>query len=213
MAHGTGRRTVGENCLGENGVGEDRREANGVGAIHVEAIGLRLSPRCSARRRLLGAASAFGASLTLAGCGFQLRRSARLPFRTLYTTFSPVSAVGAEFRRLIRVAEDTRLVDDPAEAEARLEVLMEQRERDVVAFSSTGRPREYQLRLRFRFRVVDAQQQELLPVTELVLSRDISSSDIEVVAKQQEEELLYREMQSDLVQQLLRRLAAIGPAA
>ncbi|HQY27163.1 MAG TPA: LPS assembly lipoprotein LptE, partial [Burkholderiaceae bacterium] len=78
-----------------------------------------------------------------------------------------------------------------------------------VGFSSTGRPREYQLRLRFTFRVVDRDGQPLLPLTEIVLRRDITSSDVELVAKQQEEELLYREMQSDLVQQLLRRLAAI----
>jgi LPS-assembly lipoprotein len=160
------------------------------------------------RRRLL-AAGLLGAASLLAGCGFRLRRSAALPFRSLYTGFAPTSAIGAEFRRLVRVAEDTELVDDPKKAEARLEVLREQREREVVAFSTTGRPREYQLRLRFGFRVVDAQSRELLPPTELVLSRDIVSTDIEVVAKQQEEELLFRDMQSDLVQQLLRRLAAI----
>jgi LPS-assembly lipoprotein len=168
------------------------------------------------RRRLLGAIGAIGFATftTLAtGCGFRMRRSAALPFRTLHTNFAPTSAIGAEFRRLVRVAEDTELVDDPQKAEARLEVLSEVREREVVAFSSTGRPREYQLRLRFRFRVLDARSNELLPQTELLLTRDLVSTDIEVVAKQQEEELLYREMQSDLVQQLLRRLAAIRPPA
>jgi LPS-assembly lipoprotein len=160
-------------------------------------------------RRLIATAAAAAAVASLAGCGFQLRRSAALPFRTLYTGFAPTSAVGAEFRRLVRVAEDTRLVDDPAEAEARLVDIRELREKEVVGFSSTGRPREYQLRLRFTFRVVDRDSQPLLPLTEIVLRRDITSSDVELVAKQQEEELLYREMQSDLVQQLLRRLAAI----
>lgn len=145
----------------------------------------------------------------LAGCGFQLRRSAALPFKTLYTGFAPSSAIGAEFRRLVRVAQDTRLVDDPRQAEARLEVLEETREKEVVGFSSTGRPREYQLRLRFTFRVVDRDGAVLLAPTAIVLRRDITASDIDVVAKQQEEELLYKEMQSDLVQQLLRRLAAI----
>jgi len=160
-------------------------------------------------RRALAQAMPSLALASLAGCGFQLRRSAALPFRTLYTGFAPTSAIGAEFRRLVRVAEDTRLVDDPAEAEARLEVLRELREKEVVGFSSTGRPREYQLRLHFLFRVVDRDSQPLLAPTEIVLRRDITSSDIELVAKQQEEELLYREMESDLVQQLLRRLAAI----
>jgi LPS-assembly lipoprotein len=163
------------------------------------------------RRRLLAAGllGLLGASGPLAGCGFQLRRSAALPFRTLHTGFSATSAIGAQFRTLVRVADETTLVDDPALAEARLEVLGEQREREVVAYSSTGRPREYQLRLRFAFRVVDRASQELLPRTEIVLTRDMISSDIEIVAKQQEEELLFRDMESDLVQQLLRRLSAI----
>ncbi|MBX3613773.1 MAG: hypothetical protein KF786_09420 [Burkholderiaceae bacterium] len=170
----------------------------------------RPAARVRARtRRALSIALASLVVVTVSGCGFQLRRSAALPFRTLYTGFAPTSAIGAEFRRLVRVAEDTRLVDDPKEAEARLEVIRELREKEVVGFSSTGRPREYQLRLRFTFRVVDRDGQPLLAPTEIVLRRDITSSDIEVVAKQQEEELLYREMQSDLVQQLLRRLAAI----
>ncbi|GMV01323.1 MAG: hypothetical protein AMXMBFR52_09790 [Burkholderiales bacterium] len=160
------------------------------------------------RRRALAIALA-SMTITTTGCGFQLRRSAALPFRTLHAGFAPTSAIGAEFRRLVRVAEDTRLVDDPAAAEARLEAIRELREKEVVGFSSTGRPREYQLRLRFTFRVVDRDGQPLLAPTEIILRRDITSSDIELVSKQQEEELLYREMQSDLVQQLLRRLAAI----
>jgi len=168
-----------------------------------------LRPVTASRRRLLGVGGITLASLAAAGCGFKLRSSAALPFRTLYTNFAPNSAVGAEFRRFIRVAQDTQLVDDPKAAEGRLEVLGESREKEVVGFTSTGRPREYQLRLRFRFRVLDAQVNELLPPTEIILRRDITSSDTEIVAKQQEEELLYREMQSDLVQQLLRRLAAI----
>jgi len=165
------------------------------------------------RRRLLAGFASIGSAALLAGCGFQLRRSAALPFRTLYVGFAPTSAIGAEFRRRVRVAADTELVDDPKKAEARLEVLLEQREREIVAFSSTGRAREYQLRLRFQFRVVDAKGEVLLPPTELVLSRDITSSDVEIVSKQQEEELLYREMEGDLVQQLLRRLAAIDRPA
>ena len=185
---------------------DDRRIAT-PSTLHPSPFPL---PRAAQRRATLLALSAAALSAPLSGCGFQLRRSAALPFQTLYTTFSPTSPIGAEFRRLVRVAENTTLVDDPKEAEARLEVLSERREKEVVGYSSTGRPREYQLRLRFTFRVVSRDSTVLLPPTEIVLHRDITSSDIEQVAKQQEEELLYKEMQSDLVQQLLRRLAAIG---
>ena len=99
-------------------------------------------------------------------------------------------------------------VDD---ADARLEVLLERREREIIAFSSTGRPREFQLRLRLRFRLLDARGAEWLGPTELLLRREIVSTDIDVVSKQQEEEMLHREMEADAVQQLLRRLAAVKP--
>ena len=45
--------------------------------------------------------------------------------------------------------------------------------------------------------------------TEVLLQRDMSFSESAVLAKEAEEALLYRNMQSDLVQQLVRRLASI----
>ena len=80
---------------------------------------------------------------------------------------------------------------------------------EIVGFSSTGRPREYQLRLITGFRLVDvASGIEMIPANDLALRREITTTDTQLVAKQQEEALLYREMQTDTVQQLLRRLAA-----
>lgn len=163
----------------------------------------------SAHRRVLVAGSV--ALAGLAGCGFQLRGAAQLPFRKLYSGFARNSAIGSELRALIRVNSDTVIVDRVDEADARLEVLFERREREIVGFTSTGRPREYQLRLRIRVRVTDAKGVEWMPATELVLRREITSSDIEVVNRAQEEELLFREMESDFVQQLLRRLSALKP--
>ena len=169
-------------------------------------------PDPSPQRRAAIAAGAVLALASLAGgCGFKLRESAQLPFRRLYTNFDRNSVIGAEFRSMVRVSSDTVLVERVQEADARLEVLSESREREIVGFTSTGRPREYQLRLRFRFRVLRSNGQDWLPATDLLLYRDITATDIEIVTKQQEEELLYREMQSDVVQQLLRRLTALKP--
>ncbi len=145
------------------------------------------------------------------GCGFKLRGDVQMPFRRLYSGFARNSAIGAELRSLIRVSRDTIIVDKVEEADARLELLLERREREIVAFTSTGRPREYQLRLRVRVRLLDARGVEWMPPSEILLRREITSSDIEVVNRAQEEELLYREMESDYVQQLLRRLAALKP--
>lgn len=163
------------------------------------------------RRRLLAALLAVPFGLTAAGCGFALRRSAALPFPTLYVAASSHSQLAAEFRRMVQGNAATVLAADPASAAARLEVLSETREKEIVGYSSTGRPREYQLRLRARFRVAERSGRELLPPTELMVRRDITTTDLQLVAKEQEEELLYREMQSDIVQQMLRRLAALQP--
>ena len=160
------------------------------------------------RLRLVAALLAAGIS---SGCGFQMRGSAQLPFRRLYSGFPRGSAIGAELRSFIRVSSDTVIVDRVDDADAKLEVMFERREREIVAFTSTGRPREYQLRLRVRVRLVDARGTEWMPPTEMVLRRELTSSDIEVVNRAQEEELLYREMEADYVQQLLRRLASLKP--
>jgi LPS-assembly lipoprotein len=79
----------------------------------------------------------------------------------------------------------------------------------VVGISSTGQVRELQLRIRLVFRIRTPQGDELVPQTEMLQKRDISFNETAVLAKEAEEALLYRDMQTDLVQQLLRRLAAV----
>ena len=161
------------------------------------------------RRRLLALATALGASQVATACGFKLRGPTTLAFSKAYAGFAPNSQIGAEFRSVMRGARNVELVDRPEDAEVRLEVLREQREKEVVIFSSAGTPREYQLRLRFAFRLVDAKGEELIPRTEMVQLREITTTDTQLVAKEQEDAIMYREMQQDMVQQLLRRLAAV----
>ena len=60
-----------------------------------------------------------------------------------------------------------------------------------------------------RFRLRTPQGDERIPETELLQTRDISYSETIALAKEAEEGLLYRNMQTDIVQQLLRRLAAV----
>jgi LPS-assembly lipoprotein len=49
---------------------------------------------------------------------------------------------------------------------------------------------------------------EYIPPSTITLRRDITFSDDLVLSKESEEILLWRDMQGDLVQQLMRRLAA-----
>ena len=79
------------------------------------------------------------------------------------------------------------------------------------AEGSAGRVREYQLRFSISFRAYDQMQQEYLPAGEIVLLRNLSYDDAQVMAKEQEEILLYQNMRSDAVQQMLRRLNHAKP--
>ncbi len=147
----------------------------------------------------------------VAGCGFKLRGPTQFPFKKLYTSFADSSPVGADFKRLMRAQDSVEFVAKPEEGEVRLMVLQDLREREIVGYSATGRPREYQLRQKLRYQILDSKADPIGSSAEIVIRRDISTSDALINAKQQEEELLYREMQDDLVQQLLRRLSVVNP--
>lgn len=161
-----------------------------------------------ARRRRALAVLAALPLLAAAGCGFQLRGHRPLPFDTLYLGMSEYSDLAAAIRRQIRASTSTQVVSNKDEAQVRLEVLADAKEKVILALNTQGRVREYQLRLRYAFRLVDRNGQEVLAPNEILLRRDLAFDDSQVLAKEQEEILLYRDMQGDLVQQLMRRLAA-----
>ena len=146
--------------------------------------------------------------LALAGCGFQLRGTASLPFDTLYMRPTTTPGLALDLRRNIQSGTHTTIVDDPKKAEAVLELTGEARERVILSLGGTGRVNEIQLRYRVGFRVHDSKGGEFVPTSTIQLTRDITYSDADVLAKQAEEQLLYRDMQSDLVQQIMRRIAA-----
>jgi LPS-assembly lipoprotein len=150
--------------------------------------------------------------VALSACGFQLRQAPDFAFRTLYSSVPEASSLGTELKRQIESGGQVRVVTDAKQvntADVLLDVLTDQREKAVVAVNAAGQVREFQLRLRFRFKLRSRDGKELIPETELLQQRDISFSETAVLAKEGEEALLYRDMQSDIVQQVMRRLAAV----
>lgn len=147
-------------------------------------------------------------ALLFSGCGFQLRGAATLPFETLYVQAPTGSQFANQFRRVVAAGSATRMVDDPKSAEATLVLIQELREKNILSLSGTGRVREFQLRYRMSYRLLDKNAVETLPVSEIVLTRDFSFNDQDTLSKESEEALLFRDMQTDAVQQLVRRLQA-----
>jgi len=147
-------------------------------------------------------------ALVTTACGFHMRGQATLPFETLYVAIPDTSLMGTELKRNIIAGTRTKLVNDPALAQATLSASAEERSKTILSFDTSGRVREFQLRYRVSFRVYDARGRDYLPQSEIRLTRDISFNDSLVLAQEQGELLLFRDMQSDMVQQILRRLSA-----
>ncbi len=150
----------------------------------------------------------FGAAAGLTGCGFELRRPAKLSFSSVALTgFAPRSPLADELRR--QLLQQVRVLPTPDKADVVLQALDDLREKSVVASTSAAQVREFQLRLKFNFRATTAAGRLLIPRVELLLTRDLSYTEVQALAKESEEAELYREMQADVVAQVLRRLAAI----
>ena len=158
----------------------------------------------SRRRALLGALMA----LPLAGCGFQLRGSAKLPYESLYVDLPESSQFGAELKRYLRTGTDTRITAVRDDAQAILVPVREARSKTILSLSSSGRVREFRLKYNVDVRVTDRQGRDLIAPLVLVIERDFAFNDNQVLAKEGEEALIYRDMQADLIQQLLRRIEA-----
>lgn len=155
--------------------------------------------------RLIAALLVTLAGSQFAGCGFQLRGAATFPFTSIHLlTGTPLLA---ELSRNIANGSNAKVVANIDDAQARFVLLGEAREKIILSLSTQGRVREFQLRYRVVYRVHDGKGGEFQRSSEIVLRRDISFND-DVLGKESEEELLFREMRADMVNQIIRRLQA-----
>jgi LPS-assembly lipoprotein len=169
----------------------------------------------SSRRQWLQQGVRMGATVAtfgaLSACGFQLRKAPDLPFKTLYTNIAETSLFGQLLKRNLQSLGNLEIITDVREierADVVLDMIQELQEKVILSRTSTGTVREFTLRLRVRFKLRSRNGDELIPDSEIVQEREISFSETAALSKESEEQLLYRDMRSDLVQQLIRRLAA-----
>ncbi len=146
-------------------------------------------------------------ALALAGCGFKLRGSANVPFETLYIPQSK-SGIGLDLKRNIEAGTSAKVIDDPRKAQAIMQVSQESRGKQILTLTGAGRVREFQLNYTVVFRVHDGKGGEYLPSNTIQLSREMTFLDEQILAKESEEQLLFRDMEIQAVQQILRRLSA-----
>jgi LPS-assembly lipoprotein len=149
----------------------------------------------------------------VAGCGFQLRgtQGGNLPYKTMFIALPETADVRIWLERYIRATGGTEIVGTTQLAEASFQQLADSRQKTILSVNAQGRVREYRLQLSYSFRVVNGRGQEIVSPNEINLSRDITYDDSSVLAKDLEEGLLWRDMNNDLVNQIMRRLSLIKP--
>ncbi len=152
--------------------------------------------------------------LALSACGFHLRGSnlkdVQFAFKSLYLKVPGETPFAADLRRAL-TANKVTLAKAPEQADVVLEVVSEQTAKQILSLSGSGRVQEYQLFYRVSLRAYDSKQNDWLPAEEIALSRIMPYDDTQVLAKEQEEALLYKDMRTDAVAQAVRRLTRAKP--
>jgi len=132
------------------------------------------------------------------------------PFGSLYLKSAAPTPFVADLRNNLELYK-IKLAATAAEADLTLDIVSEINDKQILALSGTGQVLEYQLGYRVSLRAYDKQMQEWLPADEISLQRSLTYDAAQILAKEQEEVLLYRDMRSDAVQQVMRRLSRAKP--
>ncbi len=151
--------------------------------------------------------------LGLAACGFKLRgQVSELPFERVYVTAPAGLTIGSDLERVISTHTRAKIVNKAEKSEAIIQIVHAIREKRILSLSESGRVREFELVYRVAARLLDAHNTELASLQEIRLTRILPFLDAQALAKAAEEEMLYKDMQKDAVQQILRQVSAVTSA-
>ncbi|MCC6195072.1 MAG: hypothetical protein IT518_11440 [Burkholderiales bacterium] len=145
-------------------------------------------------------------AILLASCGFQLRGSGTYPFSSIYVNAPTSPPITSELNRSLASSTSAKIAGSAAAAEVVLEVPVVVDDKDVLSLSTAGSVREYQLVKRVQFRLHDKNGIDWMPAGEIVVRRSYTFNETQVLARDLQEQRLLREMQTDAVQQIIRRL-------
>lgn len=140
------------------------------------------------------------------GCGFHLRGEADFAFSTVYLNSPESAPITTPLRRSIESAGSSKVVATSEKAQVTLDINSVEDNKHILSLSSGGKVFEYLLTKRILFRVHDKDGADWLPTSEVIIRRTYTYSDTEALAKEYEEQRLWREMQVDAIQQIVRRL-------
>lgn len=145
------------------------------------------------------------ALLLLTACGFHLRGS-----QGEFASLPPVFVRGGdpaalELSQMLRMA-GTEVATAPAQAELIVAIGDVRRERRVLSVGTRGRVQEYQLIYQLDWHGENRAGRQVLASRTISQSRSFSFDETDIIAKSNEEDFLFRDMQRNAVMQIMRRL-------
>jgi len=161
----------------------------------------------SLRRAVLGVLVSAPLSGLIA-CGYRLRGMVDLPFKAIAITGSPSPPLRADLQSAILTGTDVQVAINPKDADLILDIINETNGREILAYSSTGQISAYRLTIRVIFRSYDKGGAELIPDSEIYITRDQDFSNTTVLATDAQQQQFTALMRKDLAVQILRRVAA-----
>ena len=159
------------------------------------------------RRTWLGALIALPAFLTTA-CGFKLRGSVSIPYKVIAITGAPSPLLRSDLEMIILTGSDAKVANNAKDADLILEIISEQNTREILAYSSTGQISAYRLNSRVAFMATDQNGVDVVPESEIYVTRDMDFSVSTVLATDVQQQQFTNAMRMDLSLQILRRIAA-----
>jgi LPS-assembly lipoprotein len=148
--------------------------------------------------------------LMLNACGFHLRGDATLPEAMAVTYIqakNPFDTLNEDFRDALE-GHGARVTENRDEATAILRILSNRDEKDVLTVDIGGKVQEILIRQTIRFDVVAPDNQPLVEKQTVTLSRDFVFNKDDILAKEREADLISNELQRDVVNMAMLRIAA-----
>jgi LPS-assembly lipoprotein len=163
------------------------------------------------RRTLLGLIITAPLSGLIA-CGYRMRGMVDLPFKAIAITGNPSPPLRADIQTAILTGTDVKVAINPKDADLVLEITNDISGREILAYNSTGQVSAYRLNIRVGFRAFDLAGTEIIPDSEIYMTRDMDFSNTTVLATDVQQQQFLSLLRKDLAVQILRRVSASAKA-
>ena len=148
---------------------------------------------------------------SLSGCGFRLRGAVELPpalKETRIVGIAEFSPLAIEFKRVLAQAGSAVRGSKDATSSA-IVINGGNFTRRVLSVDAQGRVAEYEIKYTYTFKILGKENEELIPLQKIELTRDYRFDPGNVLAKDTEETQLRNEMIRFSVSQAMRRINAM----